>query len=149
MNKCGNCGVETSNPNYCSRSCAAKVNNKIPKRRPSKLCGCGKKIRRSVTQCRNCRVKSKGEQPISLFFYARGANRYNGIRGMARTSYRHSGRDRVCHNCGYNKHVEICHIKPICDFPDTTSINVVNGPDNLVALCPNCHWEYDKGLIVL
>ncbi len=58
-----------------------------------------------------------------------------------------SNRPRVCHNCGYDKHVEICHIRAIGDFPDETPVSVVSGIENLVALCPNCHWEFDRGLL--
>jgi hypothetical protein len=55
----------------------------------------------------------------------------------------------VCKNCGYDRHVEICHIRPINSFPEDTPVAVVNDLSNLVALCPNCHWEFDHGLLVL
>ncbi len=25
----------------------------------------------------------------------------------------------------------------------------VNSKDNIIQLCPNCHWEFDKGLLSL
>jgi hypothetical protein len=34
-------------------------------------------------------------------------------------------------------------------FPLDTPISVVNSLDNLVGLCPNCHWEFDHGLLQL
>jgi hypothetical protein len=39
---------------------------------------------------------------------------------------------------GYNLLFE-----PISSFADDTPIDVINAPDNLLALCPNCHWEFD------
>lgn len=50
-----------------------------------------------------------------------------------------------CHICGYDKHFEIAHIEPISSFPPETLLSVINDPDNLVPLCPNCHWEFDFG----
>lgn len=43
--------------------------------------------------------------------------------------------------------VEICHINGVAGFPDTATIDEINSPSNLIALCPNCHWEFDNGLI--
>ena len=50
-----------------------------------------------------------------------------------------------CISCNYNKHVEICHAKPVADFEDSATIGEINHPSNILALCPNCHWEYDNG----
>lgn len=52
-----------------------------------------------------------------------------------------------CHNCGYDKHVQLCHIKAISKFPITATIRQVNSSSNVIQLCPNCHWEFDNGLI--
>lgn len=54
-----------------------------------------------------------------------------------------------CNNCGYNKHVELCHIKPITSFDPSATIREVNALSNVVQLCPNCHWEFDNGLLNL
>jgi predicted restriction endonuclease len=71
------------------------------------------------------------------------------LRHVARQTYKHSQRPYICHTCGYDKHVEICHIRAINTFPDDTPVSVVSGIDNLIALCPNCHWEFDNGLLHL
>jgi 5-methylcytosine-specific restriction endonuclease McrA len=68
------------------------------------------------------------------------------VRSVARSFYSQSGRDKVCNKCSYSKFVEICHIKPLSKFSKDTPISVINSTDNLVALCPNCHWEHDHGL---
>lgn len=52
-------------------------------------------------------------------------------------------RIRKCARCGYDKHVEICHIKPVSEFSDDVPIGVINHTENLLLLCPNCHWEMD------
>jgi hypothetical protein len=49
-----------------------------------------------------------------------------------------------CSKCGYDKHFEVAHIEPISKFPPETLLTVVNDPSNLMALCPNCHWEFDN-----
>jgi len=59
--------------------------------------------------------------------------------------------DMKCSNCGYGKHVEICHIKSVSSFPKDAKISEVNALENLTILCPNCHWELDHspGIIPL
>ena len=54
---------------------------------------------------------------------------------------------RICQPCGYDKHVEYCHVRPIKEFLDFTTVQKVSGPENILVLCPNCHWEYDHGLL--
>lgn len=52
-----------------------------------------------------------------------------------------------CIICGYNKHIEIAHIKAVSEFSDDTPITEINNSNNLIPLCPNHHWEYDNGLL--
>lgn len=49
--------------------------------------------------------------------------------------------------CGYDRHVNICHKKAVADFSDNALVKEINSIDNLVALCPTHHWEYDNGFI--
>ena len=56
-------------------------------------------------------------------------------------------RPQECSNCGYNKHVETCHIKAIADFSPTVTIAEVNANSNLTLFCRNCHWEFDHKLL--
>jgi hypothetical protein len=39
--------------------------------------------------------------------------------------------------------------RSVVSFPGDTALSVVNSLDNLVGLCPNCHWEFDHGLLQL
>lgn len=54
-----------------------------------------------------------------------------------------------CAICGYDKHVEVAHIKSVSDFSDSATIKEINSIDNLIGLCPNHHWEYDNGILEL
>lgn len=54
---------------------------------------------------------------------------------------------RQCEVCSYSKHVEVCHIRPISTFPVESQLKDINSKDNLVGLCPNCHWEFDHSLL--
>jgi len=71
------------------------------------------------------------------------------IRGWSRQVYKDSGRPLCCYNCGYDLHVDICHIQDVKSFPMTTLVSVVNAPDNLIALDKRCHWEFDNGYLEL
>lgn len=51
---------------------------------------------------------------------------------------------RKCQHCGYDKHIEVCHIKAIKDFPKSTPLTIVNASSNLLGLCPNCHYLFDS-----
>ena len=130
---------------YCSSSCAAKTNNKTPKRKLKNKCNlCHKFIVSNVTYCPQC-YKAKHELSNKTLSEAiknrKDANRYTGIRGNARKIYMKSNKPKCCIVCGYDKHIEICHVKGISEFSLDTLISVINDPDNLEAMCRNHHWE--------
>ena len=52
-----------------------------------------------------------------------------------------------CFICGYDKHVEVAHIKPVSEFDENATILEINDINNLIGLCPNHHWEYDNNLL--
>jgi predicted restriction endonuclease len=59
-----------------------------------------------------------------------------------------------CPYCNATEHqkkdgISICHVRAINTFADDTPVAVVSGVNNLIALCPNCHWEFDQGLVVI
>jgi hypothetical protein len=143
---------KTHNNNFCSRSCAAKLNGKLyPKRsRVCKICG-EQAVHVIISRGRYCEehiptrclpddkitieeIINKNKQP---------SNRYGNIRSRAKEKFRHL---TACQKCGYDKHIEICHIKPISQFPKDTLVSVINNESNITVLCPNCHWEFDHGL---
>lgn len=149
---CPECGKETTNPKFCSSSCFASYTNRVNprrKRKPKfcKICGVQifPKQGSGQTLCESCRGFNVDWSKRTVADIQKSA-KYQisaALRDVARRSFKQSGRPRVCQNCGYDTHVEICHIRAIQDFPDDTPVSVVSGIDNLVALCPNCHWEFD------
>lgn len=69
------------------------------------------------------------------------------IRKLASSLFFKSNKPKECAICGYDKHIEIAHIKAVSDFSDNATIEEINDINNLIGLCPNHHWEYDNGLI--
>jgi predicted restriction endonuclease len=66
------------------------------------------------------------------------------VRKDSRRIYKESGKEYKCSICGYDTHVEIAHIKAVADFNNEALLEEINSIDNLIALCPNHHWEYDN-----
>jgi hypothetical protein len=141
---------------YCSRSCAATVNNaKRPKRKRLRQCKfCPNFAKSGWTYCEEC-VKDKKyiKNPVnssrtieSMLFNKKDANKYNFIRSHARKQTK--SREQKCAYCGYSKHVECCHIIDIGNFALTATLGEVNNDNNLILLCPNHHWEFDKKLLI-
>ena len=154
---CLNCGSDTPNPKFCSRSCAAIYNNKLyPKRKIDRVCAhCDSPVRnyRSNLCEKHFQEKQEGEyRNRSIGEYrsllsVRGkhpswANSH--IRLFAR-SWNKALRGMPCVCCGYSKHVQLAHIKAVADFDDSALLRDVNSEKNLLPLCPNCHWEFDNG----
>ena len=148
---------------FCNKSCAAKFNNRAsPKRKISRsVCVvCGHRIRTKQMLaesrfCRPCRAASRlplKPQTITkceLFSRRSGwQSARSEIRRHAPLVYLKTGRAMLC-RCGYSKYVEVCHIRAVADFTGTATVDEINAPTNLVALCPNCHWELDHGLLQL
>jgi hypothetical protein len=139
--------IKRSPNHYCSRSCAAKETNKIPKRKKTKKCSqCDTLILANRNRCSKCyanRIKAD-ERTLGEMVYEKHhkSSAYALVRSQARTVAKQQGWKSCC-KCGYDKHIEIAHIKPISDYSPDTKINVINDPKNLMPLCPNCHWEFD------
>lgn len=151
MPSCLNCASETSNPKFCSRSCSATSTNSThkkrkPKARPCKRCG-GDIVGGRAVICLDCSEKFKNRTLQDYLCEGATASKFAKVRGHAR--FVASVRVQVCQNCAYDKHVEVCHVKDICSFPMSALISEINHEDNLVLLCPNCHWEFDNGLLHL
>ena len=161
--KCTNCGRSVCRKQgeinksktgnfFCDRSCAAIYNNqKYPKRfKESKCKKCDLPIHGGYTYCKPCYENNHYldnktlEQAIKN---RKDSNRYTGIRWNGRLVYRASNKPKCCCRCGYSKHYEICHIKAIKEFDLNSLVREINSIDNLIALCPNCHWELDNGLL--
>ena len=157
MDKCLQCQNLTSNPKFCSRSCAAKYNNKLyPKRKLTRVCTqCPNQVTDYTSKlCTTCQLNR-----YKKYFTLRDLQNYITHKGRhkswlysivrARCRKEHAERFKECYNCGYSLHIEMCHIKPITSFPLDTLITTVNSLNNVVGLCRNCHWELDHGHLSL
>lgn len=161
--KCLNCQSDTDNDKFCSRRCAAIYNNKLyvkrkkmqPVQRYCKKCGdpiprkrrkicdkCSFETREKILSITVGELKNSSKSKTLQNFHAI-------IRGYGKTIYESSGKPKLCLICGYSTHYEVCHIKSISSFDDSTTLRIVHDINNLVALCPNHHWEYDHGLVAL
>lgn len=156
MNKCVSCQKETSNPKFCSRNCAAKLNNvKFPKRKLEGNCKiCNSPIKSNRSYCKDCFIQHDPNPPVYntdiLISELTGKRKYqknSQIRNYARKLYLSLKLPMECKVCKYSKHVEICHIIPINKFDQNSRLSEVNHTTNLVALCPTHHWEFDNSLI--
>lgn len=136
---------QLSNNNFCSRSCSSTYNNtKRPKLLLSKQCKtCETSIYSNKTYCKNC-WENRNNLTLKQLKYNSSIpnNAYGSIRARARNIANKLGWNK-CIKCGYDKHVEIAHVKPITKFDEDTPVSIINDPSNLLALCPNCHWEFD------
>lgn len=143
---------------FCDSSCSATHNNKLRR---------GKKLRVTYS-CRVCgaEVSSKGLLCVSCSKISRNAlseatkgelfsraRNWQSARSMiakhARISFKESRKPKCCVICGYSLFYEVSHIRPVSEFADATRISEINSVSNLVALCPNHHWEFDAGLLSL
>lgn len=163
MPLCLNCQINTNNPKFCSKSCAAKINNKIsPKRKiePQNKCllcqkRCSRIQKSKKTQyCKDCSDKNRcveygkkitKKQSIKTSTSYASKHRYEKIRQHAkRLASILDWETTSCQKCGYNKHTELCHIKSIASFTEDTLLSEINSKENICFLCPNCHWELDN-----
>jgi len=165
---CKNCGkpmipkegqklAAVKRKNFCSQSCAASFNNAgVSRNKVKKYCStCSKEIQYSGTykykKCDDCLLHStmpyrtKGDM-LNKHKYERARKI---IRAHAYRIYKASGKPLVCIRCGYSHFAEVCHIKPVSLFSNDALIVEINDINNLMALCPNCHWEYDNGIFQL
>ena len=110
------------------------------------------------SRCSKLGIEPIIEQPSPILFKTKGellSSRKNyqsyrsSIRKHAELTYFRSTKVKKCAICGYDKHIEIAHIKSVAEFDDSVTIAEINSIDNLIALCPNHHWEYDNGLITI
>lgn len=94
-------------------------------------------------RCESCQNIFENTAKICDFVY-KDSNRYSYIRKHAAKIIDKNNIKRECINCFFSLFTEICHIKPISDFPPNTLLKDVNNIDNLAILCPNCHVCFDR-----
>lgn len=142
MNRCNNCTKQISSGKYCSRSCAAIVNNKIPKR-----------IKQEVPNCAYCGnpVKTVTAKFCSAACFGHDLSesttkrvveawlQTGEITGQVPRSvkiYVLEQQDHKCSICGMPDEWNNLPLVFVLDPIDGNSDN--NRRDNLRCVCPNC-----------
>lgn len=149
-NICKNCGYaievkekeKVSNvrkKSFCCSSCSASFNNKGVSR--------AKKEKPNPNKKENLfRISDLTKDEL----FKRYKN-YQTARSIicknARKIFFNSNKERKCIECGYHTKIDIAHIKSVSSFPMDAKISEINDINNLMALCPNHHGEYDDGHI--
>lgn len=152
------------NPNiceYCGKEILPRENEKVSATKSKKFCNlsCSSKHRNEHRIKKEPKEKEP-RKPKERFLPERRkgelfSNRKNWqsarstIQKWARIAYDESGGKKQCFVCGYTHYIEICHIKPVSDFGDEALVKEINDIKNLVALCPNHHWEFDNKILKL
>lgn len=142
---CKCCGKELSGSQtqYCSSSCAAKINNSLYKKRQKTIhycVNCGKELSRNHRFCSNaCQCEYEYNEIVNKWLNGEhvGCSKNGEISPFLRKYLLHL-KEHKCENCGYDKKnpytgndiLEIHHIDGDC---------YNNRPENLQVLCPNCH----------
>lgn len=168
-NKCLFCGKDILCPSdktvyqikqkkFCNHSCAASYNNSLREKKKFYCTKCGELIGEGHEKfyrrkyCDKCIQEAKvdwSKVTLKEVKDKRQYQSYSRIRDLARKSYENSNKPKYCIRCNYNKHYEVHHIIPISSFEESTPISEINDLNNLIALCPNCHWELENGLFQL
>jgi 5-methylcytosine-specific restriction endonuclease McrA len=146
-----------SHQRFCCASCANSENQRLIRtRRPAQYCPeCNKKMFHGSKKCSQCHANSRFGISIIETLSLEKVQKMAGyqanarVRNHARRVYAASSPSTSCEICRYDKHIEVCHIKPISSFDGETLIGVINQRQNLIGLCRNCHWELDNGLLTL
>ena len=129
---------------FCNHSCSATFNNQQ------------REIKEKVRKIKEPKLKKeKFEFILSLtkkdlidkheIYYKFRAV----IRKHAHYVFNKHYKHQECKVCGYDTHIQVCHIKSVSSFDDDVLMSEINSIDNLVGLCPNHHWEFDNGKIEL
>jgi len=157
---CSNCKENKHNSEFHTRKVndyiylktyCKECSNKRNKKYQSSVCECGNDKLKISKYCTDCSVQNKRKyhtlKDVKIYAEKYGQSAaYNIIRLRAQYIKKIYTQRQ---NCTYSKHTEVCHIKPIGFFNDDDSIELINDTSNLLVLCPNCHWEFDNGLLEL
>jgi len=149
----------TYNQKYCCPKCSNVSHVREWSNKRKKTClSCNTLIKHTATYCKPClgKIKSKKYELLTLkdihnkLSYLKKHPSW--LNAEVRAFARSWNPDIVKHprqKCNYNKHSELAHIKEISSFDENTKLGEINHPSNLLALCPNHHWEFDNNLLKL
>lgn len=129
---------------FCGSSCSSIFNNKIRTRKIKPKTPKIQTQKKEKFDYLNGVTKKEFFEIKGVYYKFRAI-----IRRHAHYVYNKNGGEQQCKICGYDKHVEVCHIKSVSSFEENDLIVEINSFENLVGLCPNHHWEFDNGHITL
>jgi hypothetical protein len=150
---------------YCSRTCSAKINNLGRMRNPAKLfiCkNCNVEFKRTYSHkrrglCKQCteiwksHTSKEFQDKLKLKDFFNSSSIKGKHPSWKSAHIRELNRRRwdfdkfgSCVVCGYDKHIELAHIKAISSFDENATIGEVNSIMNVLPLCRNHHWEFDN-----
>ena len=141
--------IEEGSNFFCSRSCAAKFNNKaFPKRQKNAKEEAKKKEKKQP--CRDFELgRYVGYEEKEKYVTTKCSQ----IRKDARRFMDiESKQEKVCYYCKnheFDNILEVHHKIGILEFDRHTKISEINSDSNLVWLCPNHHKMVERGLIKL
>lgn len=130
---------------YCGKkNCFKKVK--------SGFCNCGNKKDYDAIVCQKCRsmetLKRNENKTLSEIALDGNARiKWSYLRKQTHKKMEINNITKQCSLCDFDLVVELCHIKPISSFPETTLVKEVNSLDNMRYLCPNHHKMLDKGIL--
>lgn len=127
---------------YCDRSCSVTYNNRIRDRKIKDKKVTVVKEKTPIFGYLEGITKKEFFESKGIYYKFRAV-----IRRHAHYIYHKNNGEKKCKVCGYENHVEVCHIKSVSSFGDNDLITDINSFDNLIGLCPNHHWEFDNGII--
>jgi hypothetical protein len=142
------CDIKRTKHNFCTRSCANKILRRKTRTKTKKCRHCDNLILSNRQKCEFCIKNFRfilDQDKLSEVIYKNHhkSSAFALIRTRARAIAKTLGW-KSCKRCGYDKHIEICHIKAIKDFSPDALVSEINDVSNLLPLCPNCHWEHDN-----
>lgn len=163
-----NSNIKRGRANFCSRNCQNNDHTSL-KIKPCLFCSLDFKPKTRVqkfcsSSCsglfHNPKIIKEKIKSITLLFNSKltlgdlktnySLNQYHAkLRMWSRKTYLSANLPMVCNVCNYTLHINVCHIKDIKNFPLTALVAEVNHITNLVALCPNHHWEFDNNFLDL
>lgn len=133
---------------YCSKKCCSQyLWRKNDKNRKMPCPKCGTIMMKKAAVCKSCHSISNNDITLQDAIYTKHhkSAAFSLVRWRARAVVLSIGVTK-CQGCGYDKHFEVAHRKPIASYSLDTKLSVINDLSNLLALCPNCHWELDHNL---
>ncbi|MCK5617299.1 HNH endonuclease [Candidatus Pacearchaeota archaeon] len=142
--------INRSKNHFCSLRCAVTFNNiNRPKKSKTKKCKCGNTIFIRATYCKQCdpRFVDWSKRTLKDLNKFGNYNKHRYLRDNSLREYRNKCNINSCLICGYDKHIDVSHIKAVSKFDVNTPISKINNINNMVPLCKNHHWEFDHGLI--